>query len=315
MRCEIMGEIFKKTEQLNLLGESEQESIEQSLFDRFIIPPFSIFDSRQGYWQSRKKVWLSLGIKSEIGRESKCYHIQEWAKDKNKNMPSDISVFDPVVCEIAYKWFNIQNGKVLDMFAGGSVRGIVANKLGYDYVGFDLRQEQVNANYENAKELNCDPAWYCDDSRNLDKYIENDSVDMLFTCPPYFDLEVYSDNPLDLSTMDYKDFEIAYQEIIQKGVKALKNNRFAVMVVGDIRDKDGYMVSLRDLTIKCFEKCGVRLYNDIILATSLASASLRAGTPFSLNRKITKVHQYVLVFYKGDTKEIKNIYKELELDY
>jgi len=310
-----MGEIFKETEQLNLFGESEQESIEQSLFDRFIIPPFSIFDSRQGYWQNRKKVWLSLGIKSEIGRESKCYHIQEWAKDKNKNMPSDISVFDPVVCEIAYKWFNTQGGVVLDMFAGGSVRGIVANKLGYDYVGFDLRQEQVNANYENAKELNCCPKWYCDDSRNLDKYIENDSVDMLFTCPPYFDLEVYSDNPLDLSTMDYKDFEIAYQEIIQKGVKALKNNRFAVMVVGDIRDKDGYMVSLRDLTIKCFEKCGVRLYNDIILATSLASASLRAGTPFSLNRKITRVHQYILVFYKGDTKEIKNIYKELELDY
>ena len=39
-----------------------------SLSDRFGIPPFSILDARQGYWQERKKEWLSLGIKSELGR-------------------------------------------------------------------------------------------------------------------------------------------------------------------------------------------------------------------------------------------------------
>lgn len=115
--------------------------------------------------------------------------------------------------------------------------------------------------------------------------------------------------------MEYKDFETAYANIISKCGKALKNNRFAVFVVGDIRDKDGFMVSLRDLTIKCFGKVGMRLYNDIVLATSLASASLRAGTPFEINRKITKVHQYVLVFYKGNTNEIRNNYTKLELDY
>ncbi len=38
------------------------------LIDRFIIPPFSIFDTRQGYWQERKRTWLSLGIQSELGR-------------------------------------------------------------------------------------------------------------------------------------------------------------------------------------------------------------------------------------------------------
>ena len=112
-----MGEIFKQTEQLDLFGNTEQESIEQSLFDRFIIPPFSIFDSRQGYWQNRKSTWLSLGIKSEIGRDSKCFHIQEWADKKRESgdlkgnkLPNDISIFDPVLCEIIYKWFNLQGG-------------------------------------------------------------------------------------------------------------------------------------------------------------------------------------------------------------
>ena len=33
------------------------------------------------------------------------------------------SIFDPVVCELAYTWFAPVGGVVLDPFAGGSVRG------------------------------------------------------------------------------------------------------------------------------------------------------------------------------------------------
>lgn len=39
-----------------------------SLADRFLVPPFSVLDARQGYWQDRKRAWLALGIKSELGR-------------------------------------------------------------------------------------------------------------------------------------------------------------------------------------------------------------------------------------------------------
>lgn len=39
-----------------------------SLLDRFGVPPFSVLDARQGYWQDRKRAWLALGIKSEVGR-------------------------------------------------------------------------------------------------------------------------------------------------------------------------------------------------------------------------------------------------------
>ncbi len=38
------------------------------LVDRFGVPPFSVLDARQGYWQDRKRAWLALGIKSELGR-------------------------------------------------------------------------------------------------------------------------------------------------------------------------------------------------------------------------------------------------------
>lgn len=31
-------------------------------------PPFSVLNAREGWWQERKRAWLALGIKSELGR-------------------------------------------------------------------------------------------------------------------------------------------------------------------------------------------------------------------------------------------------------
>lgn len=39
-----------------------------SLAAQFGIPPFSVLNAREGWWQERKKSWLALGIKSELGR-------------------------------------------------------------------------------------------------------------------------------------------------------------------------------------------------------------------------------------------------------
>lgn len=38
------------------------------LAERFGIVPFSVFNAREGWWQDRKRAWLALGIKSELGR-------------------------------------------------------------------------------------------------------------------------------------------------------------------------------------------------------------------------------------------------------
>lgn len=38
------------------------------LGQRFGVPPFSVLSARDGWWQERKRLWLSLGIKSELGR-------------------------------------------------------------------------------------------------------------------------------------------------------------------------------------------------------------------------------------------------------
>lgn len=186
--------------------------------------------------------------------------------------------------------------------------------MDYKYIGIDLSERQIKANYDNANELICDMEklkWINDDSFNIDNYVGDESVDMIFTCPPYYDLEVYSDKENDLSNMTFDNFKLVYSEILKKCFKKLKNNRFGIIVIGDVRDKNGYYRNLIDLTKSAICDENIGFYNDIILLNSLASASLRAESQFTASRKVVKVHQNILVFYKGNQKEIKNNYKEV----
>jgi len=284
---------------------NDQERVE--LQDSFIAPPFSILDTKQKYWQDRKQQWKDLGIKSELGRDAGAFSTQGGL---TKN--TDVSIFDPVLTEICYKWFNVDKGSIYDCFAGGSVRGIVAEKLGFKYTGIDLRDEQIEANKNNANEIGVEPTWYCDDSLNVDKYVEDESVDMVFSCPPYADLEVYSDKENDLSNMDYADFKGVYSEIINKACKKLKQDRFAVFVIGEVRNKKGSYYGFVNDTIKAFEDGGLNYYNEIVLANMIGTAPLRARNSFR-NRKVVKIHQNVLVFYKGNLKNIKDNFNDIEI--
>jgi len=284
---------------------NDQERVE--LQDSFIAPPFSILDTKQKYWQDRKQQWKDLGIKSELGRDAGAFSTQGGL---TKN--TDVSIFDPVLTEICYKWFNVDKGSIYDCFAGGSVRGIVAEKLGFNYTGIDLRDEQIEANKNNANEIGVEPTWYCDDSLNVDKYVEDESVDMVFSCPPYADLEVYSDKENDLSNMDYADFKGVYSEIINKACKKLKQDRFAVFVIGEVRNKKGSYYGFVNDTIKAFEDGGLNYYNEIVLANMIGTAALRARNTFR-NRKVVKIHQNVLVFYKGNLKNIKDNFNDIEI--
>lgn len=216
------------------------------------------------------------------------------------------SIFDPVLCELAYRWFCPPGGRIIDPFAGGSVRGIVASKLGRRYCGIDLRAEQVAANVAQA-ELICGdprPEWIVGDSRKeLRVWGASQSADFVFSCPPYANLEVYSDDPFDLSNMSYTEFRWAYADIIDAAAALLKPDRFACFVIGDVRDPSGFYRNLPGHTIDAFEAVGLRLYNDAILVTAAGSLPVRASKQFTVSRKLGTTHQRVLVFVKGDPRK------------
>lgn len=305
-------DFFDKTE--NVFDKIKENPIDSNLNQTFLVPPFSILDTKTQYWQERKKAWLSKGIKSELGRDDSLL----FCDNLKTGSLGGTSVFDPVMCEIAYLWFtpSDEESNILDVFAGGSVRGVVAEQTNNKYIGIELRKEQVEANIKNAKEIGCDLSkidWINDDSQNIDKYVDDESVDLIFTCPPYHDLEVYSDNERDISNMSFSEFSVVYSNILTKAIKKLKNNRFAIVVISDIRDKNGFYRDLtgifyRDLTgitKSVFIKNGVNFYNDIILANAIGTGAIRARRHMN-NRKVVRLHQNVLVFYKGDPKKIKD---------
>lgn len=280
-----------------------------SLSDEFGVPPFTVLNAREGWWQERKRAWLELGIKSEVGRDASVGGSKmvsgygEAGRETGLVAESDTSIFDPVLCEIAYRWFSPVGGLILDPFAGGSVRGIVASHVGRQYVGVELRKEQVDANNEQQHiSLDPKPAWTLGDSRNITSLCAGVQADMVFSCPPYADLEVYSDDPNDLSTLAYTEFRAAYIDIINKTCSLLKPDRFACFVVGEVRDKRGNYYNFVGDTISAFRAAGLEFYNEAILVTAIGSLPIRAGRAFRATRKMGKTHQNVLVFVKGDGK-------------
>lgn len=191
----------------------------------------------------------------------------------------------------------------------GSVRGIIANYFKHEYTGIDLSKKQIESNYEQAKFIVPDniPNWIVGDSEK-ELYNIQDDFDFIFSCPPYMNLEIYSDHVDDLSNMTIENFTKKYDNIISSSCKLLKENRFACFVVGDIRDKKGFYIGLPELTKNIFIKNGLKLYNEIILLNEVGSAQVRINT-FMRTRKMIKIHQNILIFYKGDTRKITEIFK------
>lgn len=324
----------------------KRESSAGVLRERFIVPPFSILDSRRGEWQKRKKAWRAIigdngesrndtliksielkykdlyqktrAHRQKFGISFKEYlekYVSEEEKRKaeKKVTATGVSILDPVMAEIVCKWFGVDGGNVFDCFAGDSVFGYVAAHEGFNFTGIELRPEQARLNNERVEGMTA--KYINDDGQNVAKYIEPESQDLLFSCPPYFDLEVYSDDPKDASNQDsYEDFIHILKNAFTESLKCLKENRFAVVVIGDVRNKKtGFYYNLVDDLKRIFKEAGAPLYNEIILLEQTANSALRSAKAME-SRKVVKVHQNILVFYKGDTKHIKDNFKVIEYD-
>jgi ParB-like chromosome segregation protein Spo0J len=337
-------------------SEEQKTQAKATLAARFGVPPFSVLDARQGYWQERKRAWHAFGMFSEIGRDDNITYsnscqspamyelrtqlIQEWgrtpswpeiieeAKKRGMNVLHGTSGFDPVLCELAYRWFCPEGGKVLDPFSGGVTRGAMAALLGREYVGLDLNPKQISANIETwprVKEawgergIAHEPTWINGDSTQLESLLTQQEgigadwqADYIFSCPPYAGLEIYSDDPRDLSRMDYADFRAGYRAIIHAAAARLKENRFACFVIGSCRDPKegehkGCLLPFIEDTVEAFTSAGCSYYNDAILLTPFGSLPIRVNAQFGKYRKLGRTHQYVQVFYKGDPQKIPDI--------
>lgn len=315
-----------------------------SLVDKFVVPPFSILDTRQGYWVERKKQWRAIVSSKDIGasreqtlvrskemrykelysksekfRKEKGISFDEYlenyvspeekAKADRSVLAQGTSLFDPVLAEIIIRWFCKPHGKIIDPFGGEQTKGVVAGTLGYDYQAVEIRKEQVDINTEATKDYGS-VKYFCGDSNNIGQIIKDSDFDLCFTSPPYYDLEVYSKE--DMSALGtYEEFMSQYENIFKQCVDKMKDGSFLVVKIGEVRNKkNGEYRNFVGDNISTFLRLGLHYYNELILIEQVASRCLRADGGMK-SRKTQKCHQNVLVFYKGEMDEIKKTFEDM----
>jgi DNA modification methylase len=303
-------------------NKSSIEAAKNTLADGFIVPPFSILDTRNGDWQKRKRAWNTILKENGESRENTLGQTSEikYGDSTMESMAPTVSLFDPVIAEVLFKWFAPENSNIVDPFAGDTRKGAVAGYLKHNFIGIELREEQYNINLAQIDrlEMNEFVSYKNDDGQNIDKYVEDETQDMIFSCPPYYDLEEYSKLANDASNQEtYEDFIKILDTAFTKAIKSLKPNRFAAIVVGDLRDKNGMYYNFHEDIKFIFNKSGMPLYNELILIEMSGTAALRAGSLMK-HRKVVKTHQNVLVFYKPETNKLPKIesaYRKIFLFY
>jgi DNA modification methylase len=308
--------IMKKAPQINMFtGEAEVEK-GRDIEGEFGVVPFSILKATAGKWQARKKKWNILIGDDGMEREGALFGVVPKAgttevDEKIKTMAKGVSILDASLAEILLSWFTNTGFRTYDPFAGDTVFGFVSGYMNRPFTGIELRQEQVDANQSRCDNYKLDAHYICDTSENMDLHIEDSSMDFVFSCPPYADLEKYSDLKEDLSNMSHDEFFKVYRRILMNTYSKLKPDRFACIVMGEVRGLDGSLLGTVPNTIDFMREAGYKYWNEIILANSVGTLPLRICRQMNANRKIGRRHQTVLIFYKGDTSKIKKNFPSL----
>lgn len=264
------------------------------------------FASREGAWQGQSGM-ANIVLQT---REIKDDVIVE---DKSKSLNANVSVLDPVACEVILRFFMPKNGcRVYNPFGGGVQMGFVTGSYDYEYLSSEIRQNQCDANNAICKDF-YNTRWIKSDSS---KFIPKQKYDLIFSCPPYYKVEEYLD--YDGKSPDGELNSLpTYDQFIEmlfagykNAIEVLNDNCFFVVMTGDSRDKNGAYYGCEAQHELFFKSQGLHIYNKITYLecefTRLAQAKKTLNT-----RKFPKREQKILVFYKGDMSKIAELYPKI----
>jgi hypothetical protein len=229
---------------------------------------------------------------------------------KGKSFNGNASVLDPVACEVILRFFMPTEGRrVYNPFGGGVQFGYIAGSYGYEYIASEIRQNQCDANNKLCSGLTS-ATWVKSDSST---YSPDGKFDLCFSCPPYYQVEEYIDYDGvipegELNNLPtYSQFRDTLFAGYKKAIDALNEDRFFVVMTGDSRDKNGSYYGCEAEHELFFRDNGLSIYNKIVYLecefTRLAQAKVTLNT-----RKFPKREQKILVFYKGNAKNIQKLF-------
>ena len=120
-----------------------------------------------------------------------------------------------------------------------------------------------------------------------------------FTCPPYFNLEMYDGGQDDLSMAPtYMHFCAGMTAVLKETIRILKPGSLSVWVVGILRKPDGKLIPLHHDITRLAKAVGFYLKEEIILSHRNNGAIQRVGNFEKGNKFLIRTHEYALVFEK-----------------
>lgn len=206
------------------------------------------------------------------------------------------SIFNPHLAQMILSAYAKPSSVIFDAFGGGGTRGFIASAMGHYYEGVEIRPEEVDRIREQQKKLGYTFEIVCADSQTFT--VKEGGFDFAYTCPPYYDLEVYSPLEGDMSNVaSYDEFLVMFRNSLTTIYRALQPDSFNIMVVGNFRDRKGNLRHFNGDTVRLAKEVGFVLHDELIFWGAADIAYQRIGM-FVPNRRSVRVHEYILVFKK-----------------
>ncbi len=208
---------------------------------------------------------------------------------------------------------------VLDPFLGSGSSIVSAYELLRKGIGFEIskeyikltkdRIEKVQLNLSQKYEDLIEPEIYNKTVFDVPRILPENSVDLVITSPPYWDIltmersadkkeiRKYSDSEEDLGNIhDYDKFIEKLKEAFAGIYKVLKKGKYCTVVVMDIRKKSKFYPFHMDMTVK-MKEIGFELDDIIIWDRQKEYNNMRPlGYPFVF--RVNKIHEFILIFRK-----------------
>ncbi len=201
--------------------------------------------------------------------------------------------------------YSQEGDKVLDQFAGGGTTLIEAKLLNRNIIGIDVNDVALERCREktNFEHKGADGKVYIrkGDARNLN-FIDDGSVDLICTHPPYADMIKYSKDfelniPEDLSNFEIPAFLEEMKKVAAESYRVLKKNKFCAILMGDTRKK-GHMIPISFDVMRIFEEAGFKLKELIIKEQHNCRATGYWKTNSLKYNFLLIAHEYLFVFRK-----------------
>ena len=195
--------------------------------------------------------------------------------------------------------YSNEGDTVLDQFVGGGTTIVEAKLTNRNAIGIDINPSAVELSlkkcdfeFESTSQIKIMQG----DARYLD--LENESVDLICTHPPYADIIKYSENIKgDLSHLKIKDFLSEIDKVAQESYRVLKKGKFCAILMGDTR-KNGMVQPLAFETMRLFELAGFKAKEIIIKEQHNCKATGFWKTNSIKHNFLLLAHEYLFIFKK-----------------